>query len=89
MPADHYSTLAQQAYDGNVGTISRLLQKGWNPNGSEDASSTPLAFAAERAHIEIMELLVQHGATIPEPESVRTTALHQATRYGRTEAARR
>ena len=52
------------AQDGLVEKAMELLSKGYDPNTFDELSKTPLHYAAEKEHIEIMKLLIEAGADV-------------------------
>eukprot|EP00455_Lapot_gusevi_P000497 TRINITY_DN10229_c0_g1_i3.p1 TRINITY_DN10229_c0_g1~~TRINITY_DN10229_c0_g1_i3.p1 ORF type:complete len:166 (+),score=10.84 TRINITY_DN10229_c0_g1_i3:78-575(+) len=61
-----------------------LLHKGTNPNRSDEYGYTPLHNAASSGHLEICELLLQHGASVNAAECG-ATPLHRAAFRGHTQ----
>jgi ankyrin repeat protein len=49
---------------------------------------TPLMWAAEYGHDEVVALLIERGANVNANDNSKMKAIHFAARYGRTEAAR-
>ncbi len=84
-PAAIADPLEDAAISGDVAAIKRLLDEGADPDGDESPNSlTPLFFAAERGHLDAVDLLVDSGADLNALTS-RGSALHIAARRGRTE----
>lgn len=52
---------------GNITIVRELLERGANPNTTtQDGPGAPLRLALRRNHREVIALLLQHGASIPE-----------------------
>jgi ankyrin repeat protein len=52
------------AQDGDVAEVVRLLKAGYQPNVFDDISRTPLHYAAEHGHLQVMEVLIASGADV-------------------------
>ena len=50
--------------DGDVEEVARLLAAGFGPNEFDDLGKTPLHYAAERGHLDVMKLLLASGADV-------------------------
>lgn len=87
--------LIPAAAGGNRATVSRLLRRGADPNARVDADdyAFPLAWAAKCDHVEIVEMLLAHGARVdarfsyPEASGIvgNSTALMWAAESGARE----
>ncbi|KAH6666606.1 hypothetical protein B0J14DRAFT_642926 [Halenospora varia] len=58
--------------------IAFLLENGVDPNKSSNPYSCPIQDAAGQSSVEIVKVLLQHGATIPK-----SWACHAAAKFGR------
>lgn len=45
-------------------TVELLIKKGADVNAQNNDSLTPLHFAADKAHMDMVEVLVKHGAKV-------------------------
>lgn len=82
------------AETGNASEVKRQLAWGVNPNTgtfpwslrhSLLARNKPLHFAAANGHIEVVKLLLDHGAHVSTTNEGGETPLHYATKGGHTE----
>jgi ankyrin repeat protein len=76
---DGTTPLTKAVQRNHTAMVKLLLEKGANPN----TWSPPLYFAAGQGDVEVVRLLLDHGADINETNANQTTALHQATLNGR------
>ncbi|OCL03238.1 ankyrin, partial [Glonium stellatum] len=58
------------------------LGKGSNPNAISRSGQTPLHHAAKNGHNEVVQLLLQHKATIDCIDEEGATPLHRASEAG-------
>src|SRR4051812_35486472 len=65
------ATLIDATRDGDVGTMSRLLASGADPDQATKAGTTPLFEAIEQGDLELVKLLVEGGASIEKPSRCR------------------
>lgn len=70
--------LTQAIDEGSTGRVRDLLAAGCDPNGFDAFGESPLAVAAMRHDLEVLELLVQYGADIRLANVEGWTALHFA-----------
>jgi ankyrin repeat protein len=77
------------ARNGNLAVIQRYLRSGWDVNKQDDYDCycewTALHIATICGHIEIVKLLLEHGAGVTSMESDWYMALHLAASRGRLE----
>ncbi len=59
---------------GHIGVVEVMLGRGVDPD-SEDADASGLHFAAAHGHLDIVDLLVQHGASLEKRNSYGGTVL--------------
>ncbi len=77
--------LHDAALSGDVKEVQILLDSGADPNAAlSDGGPTPLFFAAERGHPDVVALLVSQGADVNNPTH-RGGALHIAAKRGNLE----
>lgn len=84
---DNTENLAQAAKRGDLESVSRLLASGADVD-TEDSKqhATALMWAAHEGHSGIVELLIEHGASINKRKPTGETALWFAAQQGRLEA---
>ena len=56
--------LRQAAASGDIAVVKRLLTEGCDPNSFDELGMAALHHAAEHERLEIVELLLQHGADV-------------------------
>jgi ankyrin repeat protein len=69
------------AMEGNGEKCQRLIADGYNPNTYDRIGNTPLHYAAEREHFEVVKLLIAKGANVNahcEPMIGKTPLAHVA-----------
>jgi ankyrin repeat protein len=59
-----YSELHFAAQKGNLGAVVELLRAGHDPNQFDECGCTPLHYAAEGAHHDVMRALLAGGADV-------------------------
>ncbi|MCC6003801.1 MAG: ankyrin repeat domain-containing protein [Thermofilum sp.] len=75
--------------DGDTARVRKLLRKGANVNAKYgDSDLTPLHWAAFLGHVDVVRLLLEHGAEVNARNKYGETPLHRAAAYGRADAAR-
>lgn len=57
--------------DGNLEKVKELLTEGYSPNAFDDLSKTPLHYAAEKEHIEVMRVLINACADVNAHEEAK------------------
>jgi uncharacterized protein len=57
-------TLWEAAFHGNVAEVSRLIELNANVNFADARGFTPLMAAAQNGHIQVVQILLDHKATI-------------------------
>jgi hypothetical protein len=80
--AMHVAVKQAQADD-----VSRLLQEGADVNWAPLRGRAAIVEAAERNHVAVMQVLVEHRADLNAPDASGSTALMVAARFGATAAA--
>lgn len=88
-PSFKSGALRKASMEGDLETVQRLLLAGIDPNATGEllAGWTPLHYAAQLGHVEIIRELLDHGAS-PQPfDRFEETPLMQAGYWGRTDAA--
>ncbi|XP_053645950.2 transient receptor potential cation channel subfamily A member 1 homolog [Cherax quadricarinatus] len=77
------SSLHYAAYYGHRDCCKRLLQcPGLKVNAVNNDESSPLHFAAQRNHLEIIELLMSNGADVNLRNNEESLPLHYAAKIG-------
>ena len=77
--------LAVDLDDGSVDTVRRLIERGVDINAKNIKDETALQIACERGLVDIVRLLLDHGATM---EAFGKTPLHTASKNGDLELTR-
>ena len=78
-----HSVLAIAAVEGNYLSAQQLIKLGANVNStSEDRSFTPIFLASRHNHVELVELLINNGASVNEGTKDSYTPLHAAAISG-------
>ena len=57
-------SLLHEAYNGNLEMVKNLAQNGINVNAKDAKHFTPLHLAALKGHLNIVILLLEHGAEV-------------------------
>jgi uncharacterized protein len=52
------------ALDGDAEKCARLIEEGYDPNAFDVVGHTPLHYAAEKEHFDVVSLLLSRGANI-------------------------
>lgn len=60
--ADQNEALMEATRKGDLAQVQDLLEKGADVNTRDEYGWTPLTLAAEKGHLEIVKLLITHGA---------------------------
>lgn len=56
--------LHQAAQRGDAKLAANLIERGCDPNSFDELGNTPLHYAAEEEHFDIVKLLLSHGANV-------------------------
>ncbi|KAI3414040.1 hypothetical protein GPALN_011506 [Globodera pallida] len=85
-----FSALHIAVYKGDKGALQTLLEAGAEPNATAAAPGVPppLHLAAMSGNVEVLRVLVAHGANLQAQDFVRYTALHCATYFGHVQVVR-
>lgn len=86
---DGLSLLAYAAREGLMPVLTRLLDRGLDPDGASEDGATPLILAADGGHDGLIDVLLQRGARIDAVNAWGETALHRAVDQGRVETVQR
>ncbi len=73
---DNKITLAKAAAEGNIAEVRRLLEEGTQHSPRDPIDSTPLLQAAHQCHLRVVQLLLEHGASVLEWDRYQRTALY-------------
>ena len=88
VPVQRDDRLGIAAQKNDILKVKKLLKKGADPNVHNPASGvTPLGVAAERGHIEIMQLLLAAKSSVNSKTNDGLTALHICCQFGMVETA--
>jgi TonB family protein len=86
---DPNQQLRDWAGAGQIKAIQKIMAGGELNVDSRDSDGwTALMYAAKGGHDDIVQLLLDAGATVDIENNVKETALHLAATYGRAEAVR-
>jgi ankyrin repeat protein len=72
----------------NVAAVARLLHFGADPNRPSRKGNIPIATAANKGTVQIMQLLIDAGADIDAINESGASALIQASHFGQLEAVK-
>ncbi len=73
----------QAAECGDVDTIIDLLERGMDVNAGDQLNTTALMVGAIEGHVELIQVLFSHGASLTPKNSMGYTALTHALLYSR------
>ena len=81
--------LSQAARKGKVSVVRRLVETYPDTPDTADADNklTPLAWAAREGHVEVIEILLEHGRDVNSRDGEDKTPLERAVEGGQDEAA--
>lgn len=65
-----------------------LIRKGIHLNEKNKDFLTPLHLAADNSHLDLMEVLLRHGAKVNALDGLGQTALHRCTKEDNVQACR-
>jgi len=83
-----HTLLTEASYSGQKDAVALLLERGADPDATDDGRLTPLIRAALRGHVECIRVLIDGKATIDKGDMYRNTPLILAAQYGHVEAVR-
>ncbi|XP_031638936.1 cyclin-dependent kinase 4 inhibitor D-like, partial [Contarinia nasturtii] len=66
---------------GNVDVVTRLIENSSLVNAENRDGILPLLFAASKNKMEIIKVLVDHGADVNSRDNSHSTPLHKAVQY--------
>jgi 2-iminobutanoate/2-iminopropanoate deaminase len=81
---DVNTALLKAAETGNVGNVKALLQKGADPNTTDEFKRTPLMIASLHDHANVVTAMIEAGAEISARAKYGQTALQFAEAQGNT-----
>mmetsp|Transcript_22576 Transcript_22576/g.51034 ORF Transcript_22576/g.51034 Transcript_22576/m.51034 type:complete len:133 (-) Transcript_22576:264-662(-) len=86
-PQDVYNAVKSS----NVSEVTKLLSAGGSPEKYEDpfTADVCLHVAANKGHVQIVSLLLDHKADVNRQNKLGSTALHCAAGYGLVEVVQR
>lgn len=70
---------------GNLSAVQALLEQGASPLRLDGFAESPLSLACQKGHVEIVKVLIQHGAAVHI--AGRETPLHTAAYHGQRACA--
>ena len=79
---DNEFLLIESSLKGDTATVQKLLEKGINPNTTDEAAISPLMFAALSGNIDIGKALVEKGANVNARDDDGRTPLFFAATKG-------
>jgi len=83
-PPDNIYTAAKA---GNVEAVKGFITDGkWDPASPDDTGTTPLNYAAANGNVEIIRIMVEHGANPNQIDIHKNTPLKVAEKAGKTDA---
>jgi ankyrin repeat protein len=83
---DRIRVLRSAVKSGNPPIVKLLLERGENPNTSEDKNITLLHQAVKNGHLKIVQSLIKHGANgQAKSNDLKETPLHYAVKYSSEE----
>jgi hypothetical protein len=71
----------------NANTACLLMAHGANVEATDAHGQTPLMWAAERGHLDVVKALIRHGAKVDWKDANGATALYLAELYKRSDVA--
>lgn len=73
------SLVFQAALEGGTQVVQNALEKGFDPNTTDEYERTALMLAGYNGHTEIVKLLIENGANVNAIDNVNRTALMYAS----------
>lgn len=80
--------LSRACREGDLEKAGEYLEKGANPNATDELGRTPLHWAAWNGHTGIVKILIEEGANPNATDNDGWTPLHYAASDGQIEAAK-
>ncbi|XP_061838603.1 histone-lysine N-methyltransferase EHMT2 [Nerophis lumbriciformis] len=85
---DGYTGLHHSAKQGNLEIVSMLLETGQvDVNGQDNGGWTPIIWAAEHKHVEVIKVLLNRGADVAISDKELNVCLHWAAYAGNVDIA--
>lgn len=81
-PKSCHQMLIEAVIAGRVSDSLEALAAGGNPNRPDALGDTPLLWAAAMGHEALVDILVEHGASLSLTNAAGDTLLHAAARQG-------
>ena len=66
--------------EGNPEIVALLIERGYPPEVQDDSGNTPLMYAAGKGNIEVLRLLIRHGASIHRASLTETPFMRAVAR---------
>ncbi|MCP5545247.1 MAG: ankyrin repeat domain-containing protein [Akkermansiaceae bacterium] len=77
-PLEAYTPLSRALEEGENAVVRYLLEKGAKPTGRTRSGAPPATFAVVHRRVEMLEILLEHGAELEVVDFSGLTALHHA-----------
>jgi len=87
-PITYSHRLLNAAENGDLATVTKLLDKGANLYAKDGWSGTPIKYAAVNGHTDIVALLIKRGVDINSRSTLDRTPLMHAANSGRDETVK-
>lgn len=83
-----YEFFIQLARNGDTHKIDSLIQLGIKADSAIFEGITPLMYASQGGHLEVIQLLIENGANVNAVPNIKITALLSTLYAGKSEAAK-
>lgn len=88
VPFNGWTAVTIAVREDNPDVLDVLLRNGGDPNHPDDIGWRPLhhAVLADKQHVEVIRVLIRHGAHVDGLDGLQRTVLHRAAGFGHLEA---